>query len=235
MKFIFGSALAVLFSVVGVVSLAQDATNLSTVKQQTSYALGFQSGIGLKQNKVDIDLQAFSRGMQDSYNNKKPALTQLQMHQAMENLGKNLRAKQMQSLKTLKAKNLKISQNFLAKNKQKPGVKVLASGIQYKILSKGNGSKPKLSDRVTVDYEDALIDGTIFDSSYQRGKPATFVLSQVIQGWQDAMQAMPVGSTWMVYIPAKLAYGEDGIPGKIEPNQALIFKIHLISIDKTNK
>ena len=119
---------------------------------------------------------------------------------------------------------------FLAKNKQEKGVVTLDSGLQYKIIQEGTGPKPTLTDTVTVDYEGTLQNGKVFDSSYKRGQPATFPVAGVIAGWTQALQLMPVGSTWMLYIPASLAYGKQGAPGAIGPNEMLIFKVHLISI-----
>lgn len=124
-------------------------------------------------------------------------------------------------------------ESYLQENKSKPGVISLPDGLQYKILEKGNGKKPTLNDTVTVDYEGKLVDGTVFDSSYKRGQPATFPVNGVIAGWTEALQLMPVGSTWELYIPAALAYGEQGAPPQIGPNQTLIFKVKLISIEKT--
>jgi FKBP-type peptidyl-prolyl cis-trans isomerase FklB len=121
---------------------------------------------------------------------------------------------------------------FLENNKKKPGVILLADGLQYKILIQGNGPKPVDSDTVTVDYVGTLIDGTEFDSSYKRKQSATFPVSGVIPGWTEALKLMPVGSTWELYIPASLAYGEEGAPPAIGPNQTLIFKVNLISINK---
>lgn len=121
---------------------------------------------------------------------------------------------------------------FLSANKNKAGVVTTASGLQYEVIETGKGKKPTITDSVTVDYEGKLINGKVFDSSYQRGQPATFPLNQVIAGWQEAIPMMNEGSTWMLYIPAKLAYGEEGAGGVIGPNEALIFKVHLISVNK---
>lgn len=118
---------------------------------------------------------------------------------------------------------------FLNTNKKNKNVITLSDGLQYKILKRGAGPKPTDKDMVTVDYAGTLIDGTEFDSSYKRGQPATFPVSGVIPGWTEALQLMPVGSTWMLYIPASLAYGEQGAPPSIGPNETLIFKVHLIS------
>lgn len=119
---------------------------------------------------------------------------------------------------------------FMEANKNKSGVVTLPSGLQYEVIEQGKGKKPTINDTVTVDYEGKLIDGTIFDSSYQRGEPATFPVSQVIAGWQEAIPLMNVGSTWMLYIPPNLAYGKEGAGGVIGPNATLVFKVHLIGI-----
>lgn len=121
-------------------------------------------------------------------------------------------------------------QGFLEANKSKPGVVTLADGLQYKIINKGSGPKPTINDNVTVDYAGTLVNGTEFDSSYKRGTPATFPVAGVIPGWTEALQLMPVGSTWMLYIPASLAYGDQGAPPAIGPNETLVFKVHLIGI-----
>jgi FKBP-type peptidyl-prolyl cis-trans isomerase FklB len=123
---------------------------------------------------------------------------------------------------------------FLTANKNKPGVVTLPDGLQYKIITEGNGPKPSATDSVTVHYAGTLINGTEFDSSYKRGEPATFPLNAVIPGWTEALQLMKVGSTWELYIPAKLAYGEQGAPPSIGPNETLIFKVNLISINKNS-
>lgn len=122
---------------------------------------------------------------------------------------------------------------FLAANKNKPGVVTLPDGLQYKVLVKGSGPSPTANDTVTVDYAGTLVDGTEFDSSYKRGQPATFPVSGVIAGWTEALQLMRVGATWELYIPASLAYGQDGAPPVIGPNETLIFKVKLISINKS--
>lgn len=129
--------------------------------------------------------------------------------------------------------NKTAGENFLNENKSKSGVVTLEDGLQYKILSEGKGAKPTLNDIVTVNYEGRLVDGTVFDSSYKRGQPATFQVSGVIPGWTEALQMMPVGSTWELYIPAALAYGRDGMPPVIGPNETLIFKVNLISVKKS--
>lgn len=131
------------------------------------------------------------------------------------------------------SKNQAIGTTFLSKNKALPGVVTLPDGLQYKVLVEGKGPRPTASDTVTVNYAGKLIDGTEFDSSYKRGTPTSFPVGAVIPGWVEALQLMPVGSTWELYIPASLAYGEQGAPPSIGPNETLIFKVQLISINKS--
>ena len=131
---------------------------------------------------------------------------------------------------TMQQSNLSAGEAFLNANKSKPGVVALTDGLQYKVLTEGTGPKPAATDTVTVDYAGKLINGTEFDSSYKRGEPTSFPVNAVIPGWVEALQLMKVGSTWELYIPASLAYGNNGAPPSIGPNETLIFKVHLISI-----
>ncbi len=133
---------------------------------------------------------------------------------------------------SLESKNQMAGQTFLETNKNKPGVVTLPDGLQYKIIKQGDGSQPTDNDTVTVNYSGALIDGTEFDSSYKRGEPATFPLNGVIPGWTEALKLMKTGSVWELYIPSSLAYGEQGAPPAIGPNETLIFKVDLIKINK---
>jgi len=126
--------------------------------------------------------------------------------------------------------NQKTGAAFMQTNKHQPGVVTLPSGLQYKILEEGTGKHPTKSDVVTVDYEGTLVNGQVFDSSYKRGQPASFPVTGVIAGWQEALPLMKTGATWMLYVPSQLAYGERGAGGMIGPNEALVFKVHLISI-----
>lgn len=139
---------------------------------------------------------------------------------------------QMQTSTADGSKNQAAGDAFLAANKKKPGVVTLPDGLQYKVLNKGTGAQPTTNDTVTVNYAGHLINGKEFDSSYKRGEPATFPVTGVIPGWTEALQLMKVGSTWELYIPASLAYGEQGAPPSIGPNETLIFKVNLISINK---
>jgi FKBP-type peptidyl-prolyl cis-trans isomerase FklB len=128
--------------------------------------------------------------------------------------------------------NLKTGETFMQENAENSKVVTLPSGLQYEVLEEGTGEKPTQTDTVTVDYEGKLVNGNVFDSSYARGEPISFPVGGVIQGWQEALKLMNAGSTWMLYIPPSLAYGEHGAGGMIGPNETLIFKVHLISVDR---
>ncbi len=201
------------------------ATSLKTQKQKFSYAVGYQVGSDFKHKGLDLDINALFQAIRDVQNGKKPSLTQEQMQQAVANYKQALVAK----LKVKAEKSLKLSQAFLEKNKKKKGVRATASGLQYEILKKGTGSKPKATDKVEVHYHGTLIDGRIFDSSVNRGQTATFPINGVIKGWQEAIPMMKKGGKWRITIPPELAYGIQGRPG-IPPNSALIFEVELIDI-----
>lgn len=159
-------------------------------------------------------------------------LTEEQMKDVLSKFQKDLMAKRSAEFNKKAEENKAKGEAFLSANKSKPGIVVLPSGLQYKIIDAGTGAKPGKSDTVTVEYTGTLIDGTVFDSTEKAGKPATFQVSQVIPGWTEALQLMPSGSTWEVYVPADLAYGPRSVGGPIGPNETLIFKIHLISVKK---
>lgn len=148
------------------------------------------------------------------------------------NQSAQLSNKPLKTMQSIQDKNKAEGEAFLAKNKNKPGVVTLPDGLQYKIIIEGNGAQPAGNDQVTVHYAGRLINGTEFDSSYKRGEPTTFPVNGVIAGWVEALQLMKAGSTWELYIPANLAYGEQGAPPLIGPNQTLIFKVNLIDVKK---
>lgn len=211
-------------------ALVQAAPTLDTQEQKLSYTIGYQAGLSLHRASVPISQETFVTGFNAGLTGTTPALTPLQMQDVMMTFQKS-RTEKLQAMtaqeSTINAKN---GAAFLATNKNQPGVKVLPSGVQYKIITEGAGAKPSLTDTVTVDYEGTLINNKVFDSSYARNQPATFKLSQVIPGWAQALSNMPEGSTWMIYIPSNLAYGLQA-PSVIGPNQVLIFKVHLIKVN----
>lgn len=198
---------------------------LTTQKQKESYALGMNVGMGMKKQGVAdaVDPVVVARGLRDSLSGSKTAMTEDEMKASIQQLAGELRAQ-----------GRKESEAFLAANKTKEGVKVLPDGLQYKVLTEGNGPKPTASDTVTVNYRGTLVNGQEFDSSYSRGQPASFQVGGVIKGWTEALQLMPVGSKWQLVIPADLAYGDRG-QGGIPPGSTLIFEVELLSIGEQKK
>jgi FKBP-type peptidyl-prolyl cis-trans isomerase len=203
---------------------------LTTAKDKLSYSIGADVGKKLKSQSIEVDPAIVERGLRDTLAGNKTALTDDEMRTALMDLQKQLREKQMAAVKELGEKNKKEGDSFLAANKAKEGVVALPSGLQYKILKAGEGPKPTASDTVVCNYRGTLIDGTEFDSSYKRGEPATFPVGGVIKGWTEALQLMPAGSKWQLFIPSELAYGERGAGGNIAPNSTLIFEVELLSI-----
>lgn len=209
---------------------AAGKSELKSDLQKNSYSVGYNVGRVLKQQFEAVDNDAMARGLKDAMTDKKPAL-------AEKEINERLQAEKQKSIQHMQAKrqesgksNKAAGDAFLAKNKAEKGVTTTASGLQYKVLTAGTGKKPTADDTVTVNYRGTLIDGTEFDSSYKRGQPATFPVKGVIPGWTEALQLMPVGSKWTIYLPSNLAYGENGAGNLIGPNAALVFDVELISI-----
>jgi FKBP-type peptidyl-prolyl cis-trans isomerase FklB len=211
---------------------------LKTDKEKFSYALGMNNGKrlaeSLRKNSVPFDAAILVRGMKDGMSGGKTLLTDEEAQAALQSVQKEVQAKQQEKMKEEAGTNKKEGDDFLATNKGKEGVVTLPSGLQYKILKAGTGPKPTASDSVRCNYRGTFINGTEFDSSYKSGQPATFPVTGVIKGWTEALQLMPVGSKWQLFVPADLAYGERGRPG-IEPNAALIFEVELLSIEAPDK
>jgi FKBP-type peptidyl-prolyl cis-trans isomerase FklB len=210
---------------------ATAAAPLTTQKQKASYAVGANIGRGLHRDGVDVDPAIVARGLRDALAGAKLQLTDEEMKAALTTLTAEMKKKQDAETAAVSEANKKEGETFLAANKSKEGVTTLPDGLQYKILTPGNGPKPTPTDTVVANYKGTLINGTEFDSSYKRGQPVTFPVGQVIKGWTEVLQLMPVGSKWEVYIPSDLAYGPQG-PGRgpIGPNETLIFEIELVSI-----
>jgi len=208
---------------------------LTTDKQKASYAIGMNVGSGLHRQGVDLDDAALLQGMKDALSGGKTLLTEEEARAALTKLQGEMQAKMQAKAAQKGEANKKEGDAFLAANKTKEGVVTLPSGLQYKILKEGNGPKPTASDSVVCNYKGTLINGTEFDSSYKRGEPATFPVTGVIKGWTEALQLMPVGSKWQLFIPPDLAYGPRGTPGgPIGPNATLVFEVELISIKDKN-
>lgn len=195
---------------------------LKTEKEKVSYALGMSIGTNAHQAGADLDPALVARGLKDALAGGKTLLTPEEAQTALN--------QQRDELRTAHAEaNRKAGVAFLEANKTKEGVVTLPSGLQYKILKDSDGPKPASTDTVTCNYRGTLIDGTEFDSSYKRGQPAEFPVSGVIKGWTEALQLMPVGAKWQLFVPSDLAYGQEGRPG-IAPNSTLIFEVELLSI-----
>lgn len=209
---------------------AAEAPALKDNRDKVSYSIGTDIGNNLKKQPIDINPDILVQGIKDAFSGSTPLMTENEMKDTMNNLRKDLAAKQAEEAKKVGEKNKKEGEAFLEENKKKEGVTTLPSGLQYKVLTAGSGAKPKVTDTVTVNYRGTLIDGTEFDSSYKRGQPATFPLNGVIKGWTEALQLMPVGAKWQLFIPSGLAYGETGAGQKIGPGSTLIFEVELISI-----
>lgn len=189
-----------------------------------SYALGLSIGNNFLTSGIkEIDLNDFTKGVKDVLNNSELSMTYDEAKAVINDFFAELQGERL-------IMNKKAGQEFLEINKGKAGVVVLPSGLQYQIINKGEGKIPVATDQVKVHYHGTLIDGTVFDSSVQRGAPATFGVTQVISGWVEALQLMPVGSKWRLFIPSELAYGESGAGQHIEPNSTLIFDVELLDI-----
>lgn len=199
-------------------------------KEKYGYMVGMDVARSIGQIKDEVDTAAVIQALQTSLKGEKTTLTDAEAVAVRQEFMQKLQGKQVAKMKDEADKNQKEGDAFLAKNKDKPGVKVTASGLQYEVIKQGTGPKPKATDVVKVDYTGTKIDGTKFDSSVDRGQPATFPLNQVVPGWTEGLQLMPVGSEYKFYIPGKLAYGERG-PAQIGPNATLIFSVKLISIE----
>lgn len=219
---------ALLFTLIMSTPLLATAGDLKSAEDKFSYAVGFQIGQSLKRDSLPVDSKIVTEAITDVLSGAKQKLTQQEMQAAIQ----AFQAKEMAKRSAAGDDNKKLGIKFLADNKKKKGVKETKSGLQYKVIKDGDGKSPNEKDTVVVNYKGTLIDGTVFDSSYERGQPATFQVGQVIKGWQEALQLMKVGSKWQVYIPSDLAYGPNGAGGKIAPNATLIFEVELMEIKK---
>lgn len=202
-----------------------------SLEDRASYIIGFNLGSNLKQQEIPVSTEVIIRGLRDGLSGAQAALTDEEIQAAMKEFQEKMAAQQQARMQAAGEKNKKEGDEFLAANKSKPGVTTTASGLQYQITQPGTGPKPKPEDRVTVHYKGTLIDGTVFDSSYDRGQPATFGVNQVIPGWVEALQLMNVGSKARLVIPPSLAYGETGAGQDIGPNAVLVFDVELVGIE----
>lgn len=206
------------------------APALNSKKDKVSYAIGADLGKKLKTADIDVDSAILTRAMKDTLTGAKSEMSDDEIRATLTDLSKELQQKQVAAAKEASDKNRKAGEEFLAANKGKEGVVTLPDGLQYKILTPGNGPKPAASDTVVCNYKGTLIDGKEFDSSYKRGQPATFPVSGVIKGWTEALQMMPVGSKWQLFIPPDLGYGDRQAGPDITPGSTLVFEVELMSI-----
>jgi len=214
----------------GVASAAKD--KLVTDKDKRSYLVGMQIGGSLGQIKDEIDLPTVIQAIETSIAGGQLLLTDEEAQSVQKAFAEHLQAKRQAEQAAAAKKNKEDGEAFLAKNRSAAGVKTTASGLQYKVVTAGKGPKPIATDTVKVHYTGTLLDGTKFDSSVDRGTPATFALNQVIPGWTEGLQLMPVGSKYTFWIPSDLAYGDRGTPGPIGPNSTLKFDVELLEIVK---
>jgi FKBP-type peptidyl-prolyl cis-trans isomerase len=201
-----------------------------TEAQKLGYIIGMDIGSSLKQQGSDIDLDSLFDAIRTVYNGETPALTPEEAANIREAFIAERRAAAETERAALAATNAAEGEKFLLENRVKEGVVVTDSGLQYKVITLGTGPKPAATDKVTVNYRGTLLNGEVFDSSYDRGKPVSFELNQVIPGWTEGVQLMPVGSKFMFYIPPSLAYGPEG-GGPIGPNATLVFEVELLGIE----
>lgn len=203
-----------------------NAVALDSVEAKGGYGIGLQIAQQLAGSGMEVEAEAVARGIFDVLNNNPPAIDINEVTKALQELGQRAEAAQAEAFKALEAEN----QAFLEENKKAAGVVVTDSGLQYEILTEGNGAKPTAESTVRVHYTGSLIDGTVFDSSVKRGTPAEFPVGGVIKGWTEALQLMPVGSKWRLTIPHNLAYGERGAGASIPPFATLVFEVELLDI-----
>ncbi|WP_044407994.1 FKBP-type peptidyl-prolyl cis-trans isomerase [Thiomicrospira microaerophila] len=202
--------------------------DLSTAEQRASYAIGVDLANNLTSQGIELSVEAFLQGLGDTLRGQSLALTEQEMANAIREFTRDLEIKQNERLASIAEENLLLGQAFLAENKKKPGIVTLDSGLQYRVIEQGKGAHPTDQDRIIAHYTGRLIDGTEFDSSYNRGTPIEFELGGVIAGWQQALKLMKPGAKWEIFVPTDLAYGTQGAGNVIGPNEVLIFDIHFI-------
>lgn len=205
-----------------------DSNNLKTLEQKASYTLGADIAKNFRDQGLEIDVNAFSLGLEDALQNRSLKLSEEEMMAAINAVKQRMQKQLLEKQQSVARTNLEEGKDFLADNAKKEGVITLDSGVQYKVLTEGKGTSPTPEDTITAHYRGTLLDGSEFDSSYQRGTPLTLQMGSVIKGWGEVLKLMKPGAKWEVYIPSDMAYGERGAGDAIGPNQALIFTIELI-------
>jgi FKBP-type peptidyl-prolyl cis-trans isomerase FklB len=220
--------LALLGMVLLTAQCAQEPAELKTEKDKVNYGIGVSIGKSFKQQGMEVDVDLMVKGLKDELTGKKLLLSDDELRKTMTAYQQELRQKQMQARQTAGMDNKKAGKDFLAENKKKEGVVTLPSGLQYQILKAGEGRKPTTADTAEVRYRGTLVNGKEFDSSGSDTR--TFKLAEIIPGWREALQLMPVGSKWRLVVPSELAYGERGMGQAITPNSTLIFEVELVAI-----
>lgn len=206
-----------------------------TLRQQASYVIGRNIGNDFRRNEIEIDPQSFLAGVTDAIADQKFKWSEAECEAAMVWFQQEMRRKDAEREKRMAqagAGNKQLAAKFLNENKAKPGVQTTPSGLQYKVLRQGNGATPTINDTVTCHYKGTLLDGTVFDSSYDRNEPAKFPVAGVIKGWTEALQKMKVGDKWQLFVPAELAYGDDPPGPPIQPGSLLVFEVELLDVNK---
>ncbi len=204
----------------------------STKIDKLSYAIGVNFAKQFQSQKIEIKPEMLFEAIKAVYANKTPLMSDQEVMSTLQEFEKEMQEKMQGDMKKAAQGNKDKGKSWLAENKKKPGVIELPSGLQYEIIKDGTGESPAATNTVTTHYTGTLIDGTVFDSSVERGQPAQFPVNGVIKGWTEALQLMKPGSKWKLYIPSDLAYGDAGSPPKIGPGETLIFEVELISVDK---
>lgn len=232
--YIFCLMLAGAIALTGCNSSSSGEVSLQTEADSLSYSLGFQNGQFMSESGMsdEIDPELVKAGLEQALNNQEGLLSDIEMKQAIQKFQIEARQKAQQKKIEESKGNKEEGEKFLAENKEKEGVQVTDSGLQYKVLEEGTGASPGEEDKVRVDYEGTLIDGTVFDSSYERGEPATFPVNRVIPGWTEGLQLMKEGAKYKFFIPGDLAYGQKPPPrSQIGVNETLIFEVELLEVN----
>ena len=213
-----------------VLTSAAMAQNLDSEPGKLGYAIGYEFGAELRSYDIDLDLEAIFQAVRDAYGQTEPRVNVNEMRQLMMELQEKIRQERMEAFQQLAEDNQERATQFLRDNQGKSGIVALPSGVQYRVIEEGEGSRPSLDDVVTVHYRGSKIDGREFDSSFRRGVPAVFQVNSVIEGWQEVLPLMREGAMWQVFLPPELAFGVRGDPPIIGPNEALQFDIRLVQI-----
>lgn len=209
------------------------AKDMKTFQDSVAYAIGISTAKNFQQNDLEIDLDLYFQGLKDGMGDSNAAkLNEQQMMAILQKFQQDLQAEAQKKQNEAATSNLAESEKFLAENAKKPGVKVTDSGLQYEVIKEGTGAMPTATDKVKVHYHGTLPNGEVFDSSVDRGEPASFGLNQVIAGWTEGLQLMKEGAKYKFYIPPSIGYGERGAGAMIGPNQALVFEVELLEIIK---